>query len=85
MSSRIQIRVDDFVLTLSSPQDFFILQSDYQKIIWEQINILVRNGYDYQSLLVMPTYLRLDFIKLLVNEHESMKKENVNQRSMNKK
>ena len=75
MSSQIQIREDDFVLGFSSPQDFFILASNYQSIILDEFDILISNGHNYESLMNMPTYIRKDFIKKLINKHEKSKNE----------
>ena len=60
----------------SSPQDFFILQYKYQNIILDEIDILISNGHNYESLMTMPTYVRKDFIKKLINKHEKIKNEN---------
>ncbi len=45
-------------------------------MILDEFNILIENGHNYESLMNMPTYVRKDFIKKLINKHEKIKNEN---------
>lgn len=41
---------------------FFVLSSDYKKVLLDEIFYLVKEGFSYGDVLIMPTYERKYFL-----------------------
>jgi hypothetical protein len=54
--------------------NFFVLSSNYQKILLDEFYYLIKHGnFSYSDLLKMPTYERKYFIDKLIKEYEKRK------------
>lgn len=45
---------------------FFVLSSDYKKILLDETYYLVNKGFTYSDILIMPTYERKYFIGKII-------------------
>ena len=55
---------------------FFVLSSDYKKIILDEIFFLVKNAnFSYVDVMTMPTYERKYFIGKVLEEYDTIREE----------
>jgi hypothetical protein len=55
---------------------FFVLSSDYKKIILDETFFLVKNAnFSYVDVMTMPTYERKYFIGKVIEEYDTIREE----------
>lgn len=65
------------MLTSTSGWNFFVLSSDYKKILLDEIYFLIRRGnFQYSDIINMPTYERKYFIGKIIEEIDITNQEN---------
>jgi hypothetical protein len=86
MNSSVQIQVIFFRTQLPSPENFFILNPEYDAILLEEFYILSKHvGNSIQDTKDLSTYERKQIIRILKEDVENQKKEMEKARKQSKK
>jgi hypothetical protein len=59
--------------------NFFALSSVYKKVLLDEIFYLVKQGFNYSDLMIMPTYERKYFLGKVIESFDQIREANEKQ------